>query len=242
MILDIYYENQRFVQRTENSKIFKLNNIGQIIEKYESIDELPEEVKEEINKTIDLYKNPEKYFKYIVNSDNTATLIQYKGGELIGPKNLIIPEYIDGYEITQLDELLFSEAEFLQSLILPDTIVKINTDLCSCCENLKRVVLSNNITEIPTFCFMDCTNLSEINFPENLKTISERAFNSTNINGVIALPKSLKYIGESAFARTNFFKIYIPKDAYIHPYAFTHDQKLRLYKYNDTIKKEELER
>lgn len=242
MLLNLYYNEERFVQRTENSKIIRINNAGQIIEKYESIENLPIEIKEEIEKVNDLYNNPEKYFKYEVKSDNTAILTNYKGGEKIGPKNLIIPEYIGGYEITELDALLFTESEFLENLVMPDTITRINSDLCSCSENLKRVILSNNIETIPTFCFMDCLKLSEINFPDKLRVISERAFNSTNIKGIITLPKNLNYIGESAFTHTDFFKIYVPKETYIHPYAFSHDQKLRLYKYNDSIKKEEIER
>ena len=85
-------------------------------------------------------------FTYSVLSDNTAQITGYSGTA----ENLIVPDKLDGYTVTEIGKLCFSGNITLVSLKLPDTV-----------------------TAIGTRAFADCTNLASINYPLHLESAGD---------------------------------------------------------------------
>lgn len=85
-------------------------------------------------------------FTYSVLSDNTAQITGYSGTAA----NLIVPDKLDGYTVTEIGKLCFSGNITLVSLKLPDTV-----------------------TRIGTRAFAYCTNLASINYPLHLESAGD---------------------------------------------------------------------
>ena len=85
-------------------------------------------------------------FTYSVLPDNTAQITGYSGTAA----NLIVPDKLDGYTVTEIGKLCFSGNITLVSLKLPDTV-----------------------TRIGTRAFADCTNLASINYPLHLESAGD---------------------------------------------------------------------
>ena len=83
---------------------------------------------------------------YSVLSDNTAQITGYSGTAA----NLIVPDKLDGYTVTEIGKLCFSGNATLVSLKLPDTV-----------------------TRIGTRAFAYCTNLASINYPLHLESAGD---------------------------------------------------------------------
>ena len=85
-------------------------------------------------------------FTYSVLPDNTAQITGYSGTAA----NLIVPDILDGYTVTEIGKLCFSGNITLVSLKLPDTV-----------------------TRIGTRAFAYCTNLASINYPLHLESAGD---------------------------------------------------------------------
>ncbi|MBP8050143.1 MAG: leucine-rich repeat protein, partial [Oscillospiraceae bacterium] len=83
---------------------------------------------------------------YSVLPDNTAQITGYSGTAA----NLIVPDKLDGYTVTEIGKLCFSGNITLVSLKLPDTV-----------------------TRIGTRAFAYCTNLASINYPLHLESAGD---------------------------------------------------------------------
>lgn len=94
-----------------------------------------------------------------------------------------IPEMIDGRQVTQIDEYCFAPkspyeidesqipedyhvlaGEFVQKIVLPDSIKKIGKNAFYNCRNLVEIECCGQIEEIGGDIFMNCMNLSSIIF------------------------------------------------------------------------------
>ena len=88
-------------------------------------------------------------------------------------KVVTIPSEIDGRPVIYLDNV-FDENETVEEIILPDTILFIDSYAFTGCANLKRIKLSANTAILPSFD--GCTSLTEIDIPESVTTITEGAY------------------------------------------------------------------
>lgn len=106
-------------------------------------------------------------FTYSVLPDNTAQITGYSGTAA----NLIVPDILDGYTVTEIGKLCFSGNITLVSLKLPDTV-----------------------TRIGTRAFAYCTNLASINYPLHLESAGDGynggfLFDGTRISSItVACP------------------------------------------------------
>lgn len=131
---------------------------------------------------------------YEINEgEKTATIIGHNN-----PTGKInIPEAIDGYKITAIDEYAFYEAE-LTEIILPDTIETIGSAAFYKCSNLENISLPNSLFSIDSFAFAECTSLKSIDIPTSTQNIDNFAFiNCSNLSNV-------KIELKNTFAQTAF--------------------------------------
>ena len=125
-------------------------------------------------------------WEYEINEDGeTITIIEYNGTEA----NLIIPEKIDGYIVTELGNgrhvdstinsfSVFSKSYTIKTVKLPNSMKKIASMAFKGCKNLESVELNNGLETIGNQAFYECEKINIINIPRTVKEIK----NNCDIN------------------------------------------------------------
>ena len=157
-------------------------------------------------------------FGYFIENDEVTIIncnIYAKG-------DIVIPEKIENYPVTNIRYDTFSECEYITSVTIPQGIKTIQShtfDECISlkkiniptsvnqiengafrfCESLTDITLPEGITEIPNWCFYGCYSLEEINIPQNVESIGEYAFGNCVSLSDISLPSKITIIPESCF-------------------------------------------
>lgn len=171
--LDIRLNGKYYVQRTEFNKIIEFDEKNKRNRSYDSITELPKEVKIEIENILEMRNNPLRYFECHVNNNGTYN-ISFTNNEL-DIKNLFIPAYIGGIKVTKFSNLDCITRNKIERLILPDTITEIGEGLCAGNSTLREVILSKNIKKISNNAFVNCKKLEKINL-ENVENLGTNSF------------------------------------------------------------------
>ncbi len=158
---------------------------------------------------------------FVVN-ENVLTGITDKAKETM--TEIVVPEKIDGVQITEIGRSAFSGANLLRSVTLPDSITVIGAYAFGYCSALENISLPSRLTEMDRAAFISCESLTSIDVPDGVTTISESTFAScgsltsvrlgANVTAVnsdafincrklsyVELPESLRSIGESAFSQ-----------------------------------------
>lgn len=168
-------------------------------------------------------------FEYSENEDGTITIHKYIGTA----ESVVIPETIDGKNVTVVDICAFESMENLISVTLPDTVIEIGAKIFYDCSNLTVVNLSENLKVIGGCAFEYCESLASIDLPSTLQSIGESAFSHCEQLRHVAIPGSmvalqknvfwcsgletisfeegLETIGEYAFTGTNLKEIVLPQ-------------------------------
>lgn len=110
---------------------------------------------------------------YEVNAD-AKTCTVTGPGVFVG-KELVIPEYIDGYQVTAIGELAFWPRR-ITSLVMPDSITSIGQSAFEDCHELQTVKLSANLEKLGSRAFANCTNLQALELPDSVTAIGGGAF------------------------------------------------------------------
>lgn len=118
----------------------------------------------------------------------------YKYNDYEGGISLTIK---DGIE--EIDQGIFSNCEYLTSIIMPDTVTEVASYAFINCASLTSVKLSSNINEISNYTFSGCTSLSNIVIPASVVNIGDSAFESCTSLTNIKIPAKVEYIAGSAF-------------------------------------------
>lgn len=105
------------------------------------------------------------------------------------------------YSINDKDE--FPKCVFcgckLQSIILPEGIIRIGSSAFDECRNLKTAFIPESITVIETDAFFGDENLQRIDLPNGLKTIESYAFCGCRSFEEMVIPETTETIGSFAF-------------------------------------------
>ena len=124
----------------------------------------------------------ERYFVWITNSDGeSVTITDYKAE---GPKEVVIPDIIDGKKVTSIGASAFSENQ------------------------LTSVTIPNSVTSIEGWAF-EYNQLTSVTIPDSVSSIEIQAFNNNQLTSV-TIPDSVTSIGQSAFKSNQLTSITIP--------------------------------
>lgn len=122
-------------------------------------------------------------YTYLINENDEIVITKYTGSE----ENVEIPSEIDGKKVTTISGIegpadleyqrigAFEENSDIKSVVIPDTVTKIEMNSFRACDNLQNVTISENIQTIEQNAFNDC-NLSYIYLPESISDIGDCAF------------------------------------------------------------------
>ena len=168
---------------------------------------------------------------YRVNEDGKTCTITGTG--YYNDPNVVIPETIDGYTVTAIENLRNPN---ITAVVMPDTVTTIagqafifNTGVRSItfsknltsigseafqyCENLEEVILPDSLTQIGGLIFSDCKSLTRAILPKGLTAIPGGMFSGCSALTGIVIPETVTSIGSGAFnGCTSLTDVKIPEN------------------------------
>lgn len=113
-------------------------------------------------------------------------------------------------------------AASFKSIVLPDTVTKINDRAFAGCVNLESIHMPDQLTSIGEYAFSDCAKLTSIELPDGITSIGGHAFEGCIGLETVKIPENIANIAEWAFSGCkNLTKIEFPNGlARIERYAF----------------------
>ena len=141
----------------------------------------------------DLKATDNYYFTFTLLADGTYS-VKLKN---YAQEKIVIPNIYNGNPVTVVDfKGGFSN---LTSVVVPNSITKINTSAFANCENLSSVILPNGLEEIADKAFDGCSSLTSIKIPKTVTSIGWGAFDSCINLTSIVIPDSVTYMGTGVF-------------------------------------------
>ena len=139
--------------------------------------------------------------KYEIDTETKeAKLIQGLYSDIV---SVNIPSSItvegESYSVTELGEGCFSEFPFLNQVIIPNTVRKLEAYSFFRCPNLVDITISSSVKELGEGCFAVCP-IWNIELPPSLEIIGEQCFSGCGYLQSIYIPASVKNIGLACFA------------------------------------------
>lgn len=124
---------------------------------------------------------------------------------------ITLDEYHSFHDIDRIGGACFKDNIYIESLIIPSNIVKLEPYSLAGLTSLTSVTLRDGLEEIGDYAFRGCTIIENITLPSTLKKIGHSSFNMCSALQELILPYGLEYIGDYAFSWcVNLTKIYIP--------------------------------
>ena len=135
-------------------------------------------------------------YSYTENGDGTVTITNYGGSE----KELAIPDTLDGMNVTAIGYAAFAECQSLESVIIPETVSRLQDYAFSQCRSLKSAQLPESIVSLGRGVFKNCILLEEVNIPTSLTTVAMEMFAGCTSLTEIEIPQTIRSLGDSAFS------------------------------------------
>ena len=165
-------------------------------------------------------------FSYTVISEKEKTCMLVTKKDQDGNKipnaysgTVIIPEYYAGYKVTVIGDDCFSECYKLESVVIPNSVIRIGSHAFYDCTSLRHVEIGNSVKTIDSGAFAYC-KLESLVIPDSVTEIGVQAF-MKGVSGKVVLGESVVRIGASAFEWTVVTEINMPKSVrYIGEKAF----------------------
>lgn len=124
-----------------------------------------------------------------------------------GLKSIVMPD-----SVTKIDKKAFLECKALTDVTLNEGLEQIGAEAFKDCENLKEIEIPDSVNNLGTKIFADCDALSKVDLGTSMTVIPNEMFYQCKSLEQIKLPYGITEIGESAFANcVNFKEITIPQ-------------------------------
>ena len=116
----------------------------------------------------------------------------------------------------------------LTSIVIPNSVTRIEGDIFENCKQLVSVKLSENLTFINHYTFCGCEKLSSVTIPNSVNNLGSYSFYGCSSLKSIVIPSRVTFIGKEAFSYcSSLTSVYslnsTPPDANGYPYPFDDD-------------------
>ncbi len=136
--------------------------------------------------------------------------------------------------LEQIGTCAFYEAYGLESVILPNTLKRIDGQFY-CCKSLKYVYIPYSVEYIGDMSFYGCSALGNIDIPDSVTYIGYGAFmNCTSLESVV-IPDSVVYLGDRAFENCSLKNVVIGNSITKINNAFVNNQLLESIVMGDSV-------
>ena len=120
-------------------------------------------------------------------------------------KKVVIPDKINGTEVTSIGDGAFYNCNHLTSITIPEGVTSIGQEAFSFCIRLTDITIPEGVTSIGDEAFNACYSLTSISLPKSLKSIGNYGFRSTGLTS-ITIPENVRSIGGAAFDGCTYLK------------------------------------
>ncbi len=169
---------------------------------------------------------PVSAFEYELTDDGNARIIDYNA--LNEYKEVVFPEEIDGYKVTELGHVdegsasnvvmgVLSNDEKVEKVTIPDTVEVIGPNVFTNCTNLKEVNLGNGVKEIQIAAFSN-TAIEEIVLPDSVEKLQIGALGAYSLKSV-TVTANLTTIEKGSFVVGGDLVMYGPAGCAAESYA-----------------------
>lgn len=159
-------------------------------------------------------------FLYLPFSGGIAALMSYTGTD----STVTIPDRLDGYYVSQVDENLFPVKSQIKKIVIETEHNTYDLSFFKGCKNLEEVILpeSEEWWGITDYAFDGCTSLKKVHLPAKLNSVGQYAFKNCKSLEEIELPETLEFIEGGVFEGCEKLeKIQIPDEVlYVGGHAF----------------------
>lgn len=127
--------------------------------------------------------------------------------------DLVIPSVApNGMPVAVIEDYSFEYCDSIETLVIPDSVVRIMNNAFAWCENLRSVTLPDSIRVISSSAFASCHSLESIVIPEGVEVIRGSTFASCTSLRSVTLPNSVREIYHDAFSHCSSLEdIVIPQ-------------------------------
>jgi hypothetical protein len=146
-------------------------------------------------------------FTYTIN--NGAISITITG--YTGPSGaVVIPNTINGYNVTSIGNDAFFEITSLTSVAIPAGVTNIGNDAFHYCSGLTDVTIPDGVTNIGQNAFAYCTSLTGVTIPDSVVSIGDGAFAECGSLDNVKISDGVTTIADSAFMGCGLTNLVIP--------------------------------
>ena len=147
---------------------------------------------------------------------------------LAGPGVLGNNTWSDG--VTQIEAGALEYHTGLTSVIIPESMTRLEDRTFSGCTGLLSVSIPDSVTSIGRYAFSNCTSLTSVTIPDSVTSIGNSAFSGCTGLTSITIGNGVTTIGNSAFAScTGLVSVTIPSSVTDLGYAFNNCTELTSY-------------
>lgn len=173
-------------------------------------------------------------FKYTVLDNNNARITEYTGTD----EEIVVPQKLDSYTATEIDEYTFRENTKIKKITLPDTIIIIDKCAFYQCSALTDINIPEKLTAINDKTFSGCTSLKSIVIPDSVTSVGISAFENCLSADSLSVGKGVTNIGQTAFAHCEGIKSVVIPDSvtFVGVQAFSCCVKIENLKLGDGLK------
>ena len=94
----------------------------------------------------------------------------------------------------------------IKKIIIPDTVIRIESDAFFKCSGLTNVTIPDSVTNIGNWAFEGCSGLTSVTIPGSVTSIGGCAFESCSGLTSVTIPDNVMNIGKWAFDNCNNLK------------------------------------
>lgn len=105
-------------------------------------------------------------------------------------RHLVLPE-----SVVTLQTKSLADCTALKRLALPESVRSLGERVFQRCRKLERLTLSPNLTELPDYAFADCRSLTELTLPDGVTRVGSQCFYNCTQLKALALPRTVTEIG-----------------------------------------------